>query len=215
MEDFRMRFQFSALLSVAVLAFVISSIGCAAEAKTGEKAPGFSGLAGVDDEEHALSDYKDAKAVVVVFTCNHCPVAKAYEDRLIAIQKDYQDKGVRLIAISSNSPKRQPQDSLEKMKDRAAGKDLGGWREAKEPFNFPYLFDATQKVAKAYGATCTPHVFILDADRKIAYTGAIDDNMKPKEVETSYVRDALDAILAGEKPPKAVTKQFGCSIKWE
>ena len=210
-----MRFQISALLSVALLAFVVSSVGCAAEAKLGEEAPEFSGLPGVDGEKHALADYEDAKAVVVVFTCNHCPVAKAYEDRLIALQKDYKDKGVQVVAINSNSPKRQPQDSLEKMKARAAGKDLGGWREQKEPFNFPYLFDATQKVAKGYGATCTPHVFILDGNRKIAYTGAVDDNMKAKKVKEPYVRNALDAILAGEAPPKTATKQFGCGIKWE
>ena len=210
-----MRFQFRLFLNAVALAFVVSSIGCAAEAKIGEKAPEFSGLTGVDGEKHALANYKEAEAVVLVFTCNHCPVAKAYEDRLIAIQKVYEDKGVQVIAINSNSPKQQPQDSLERMKDRAAGRDLGGWREKREPFNFPYLFDATQKVAKAYGATCTPHVFILDEDRKIAYTGAIDDNMKAKKVKTPFVRNALDAILAGEKPPKAVTKQFGCGIKWE
>jgi peroxiredoxin len=195
--------------------FLLTAGSCAAEVKVGDKGPDFSALANVDGKEHSLGDFKDAKAVVVVFTCNHCPVAKAYEDRLIAIQKDYKDKDVQIVAINPNSPKKQPQDSFEKMKERAAGKDVGDWRDNKDPFNFPYLFDATQEVAKAYGATCTPHVFILDKDRKIAYTGAIDDNMDASKVKESFVRDALDAILAGEKPPKPATKQFGCSIKWE
>lgn len=199
-----------------ILAVIVMTAGsCAAEPKVGERGPEFTKLAGVDGKEYGLGDFKEAKAVLLVFTCNHCPVAKAYEDRLIAIQKDYKDKEVRIVAINSNSPKKQPQDSLDKMKERAAGKDVGDWRDDKQPFNFPYLFDATQKVAKAYGATCTPHVFILDEDRKIAYTGAIDDNMDATKVKEPFVRDALDAILAGEKPPKASTKQFGCSIKWE
>jgi len=182
---------------------------CAAKAKAlkiGQAAPTFAGLVGVDDKQHGLADYEKAKLVVVVFTCNHCPVAVANEDRLVALQKDYESKGVQVVAINSNSPKVQPPDSFENMKKRAREKE----------FNFPYLFDETQDVARQYGATCTPHVFALDKDRKIAYMGAIDDSpSKADKVKDHHLRNALDALLAGKKPPKEVTKQFGCSIKWD
>ena len=200
-------------VSLGVLLTVVSS--CMAAPDIGQKSPGFSGLVGVDGKEHGLDDYAEAKAVVVVFTCNHCPVAKAYEDRLIALQGDYEAKGVQVVAINPNSPKKVPQDSLEKMKERAAGEGLGDWRKTDEPFNFPYLVDATQEVAKAYGATCTPHVFVLDKDRNVAYAGAVDDSMAPDKVKQHFLRDALDAILDGKQPEKAVTKQFGCGIKWD
>ncbi len=204
----------TAIAATMLVLFLFS--GCyAAVLKIDQKAPDFTGLAGVDNREHGLSDYREAKAVVVVFICNHCPVAKSYEDRLIAIQKDYKKKGVEIVAINSNSPKKQPQDSFEKMEDRAAAKDLGDWRKSKEPFNFPYLFDATQNVAKAYGATCTPHAFLLDRDRKVAYMGAVDDNMDAKKVKEHFLRNALDAVLDGKKPPKTETKEFGCGIKWD
>ncbi len=171
----------------------------------GDAAPSWSGLDGVDDKQHALSDYDKAKVVVLVFTCNHCPVAVAYEDRLIALQKEYGPKGVQFVAINPNSPKKQPQDSFEKMKERASSKG----------FNFPYLLDATQNVAKDYGATCTPHVFVLDKDRKVAYMGAIDDSMNADKVKEPFLRNALNALLQDKEPPKTVTKQFGCGIKWE
>ncbi|MBN2294758.1 MAG: thioredoxin family protein [Pirellulales bacterium] len=215
-----MNYRLTTILTVLTLCLFISA-GCDAtenksdKATIGQEAPGFSGLVGVDDHKQGLSDFKEAKAVVVIFTCNHCPVAKAYEDRIIAIAEDYKDKGVQVVAINSNSPKKQPQDSLEKMKLRAAAKDLGDWRSDKKAFNFPYLVDATQEVARAYGATCTPHVFLLDKNRKIVYTGAIDDNIAAKKVKEHYLCDALDAVLADKKPPKSVTKQFGCGIKWE
>jgi peroxiredoxin len=189
-------------LAVAVLA--TTAFG-APKLKIGDAAPTWSGLTGVDDKQHALPDYEKAKLVVVVFTCNHCPVAVAYQDRLIGLQKDYESKGVQVVAINSNSPKKQPPDSFDKMKERA--KDKG--------FNFPYLFDESQNVAKDYGATCTPHVFVVDKDRKIAYMGAIDDSMRAEKVKEPYLRSALDALLEGKKPPKAVTQQVGCSIKWE
>jgi peroxiredoxin len=178
---------------------------CAAKLKIGQAAPTFSSLAGVDDKQHGLADYEKAKLVVVVFTCNHCPVAVAYEDRLIALQKDYESKGVQVVAINPNSAKIQPPDSFEKMKERA--KDKG--------FNFPYLHDETQGVARQYAATVTPHVFVLDQDRKIVYTGAIDNSKDADKVKDHYLRNALDALLAGKKPPKEVTQQFGCGIKWD
>jgi peroxiredoxin len=129
-------------------------------------------------------------------------VAKAYEDRLIALQNQYQPKGVQFVAVNVNNIS---DDRLEAMKARA--KEKG--------FNFPYLYDASQKMGHDYGAAVTPHVFLLDGDRKVGYIGAVDDNMQPKKVKDSYLRDALNAMLAGEKPPHERTKAFGCGIKYE
>jgi len=168
----------------------------------GDGAPSWENLKGVDDKEHSLDDYKAAKVLVVVFTCNSCPVAVAYEDRLIALQKDYQDKEVQLVAINVNNI---PPDRLEKMKERAASKD----------FNFPYLYDASQSSAKEYGARVTPDVVVLDQDRNVVYLGAIDDNMKADKVTKHYLRDALDALLAGKTPATTETNAFGCGIKWD
>ena len=193
-------------LIYSTLAIVLSLAvtGCYADEKLkiSEAAPEFAGIIGTDDQSHGLADYKDAKAVVVVFTCNECPVAKAYEDRLIALQKDYATKGVQVIAINVN---KNEGNDLAAMKERS--KDKG--------FNFPYLFDATQKSAVNYGAKCTPHAFVLDKDRKLAYVGAIDDNMEADKVETSYVRDALNALLAGKAPAKTETRPVGCGIHYE
>jgi len=188
-------------LLAAVVAFVVARAE-AAKLKIGDPAPTFSELIGVDDKKHCLSDYKDAKLIVLIFTCNHCPVAVAYEDRIIALQKDYKDKGVQVIAVNVNNI---PADRLDQMKIRAENKG----------FNFPYLYDETQKIGHDYGAEVTPHVFVLDQQRKIAYMGAIDDSQNPEKVKTHYLRDALDALLAGKEPPRTVTKHFGCSIKYE
>ena len=193
-------------LAVAVAAVVILSAtsgSYAAKLQIGDPAPDWSGIVGVDDKDHSLSEYKRAKIVVVVFTCNHCPVAVAYEDRLIQLQKDYRKHGVRFVAVNvNNNP---PIDRLEGMKVRAEEKR----------FNFPYLYDSSQKIGHDYGATVTPHVFALDKDRKIAYMGAIDDSKDEKKVTEHCLRDALDALLAGKEPPKPVTKQFGCTVKYE
>ncbi len=179
-----------------------ATVSHAAKLKVGTAAPDWSSIIGIDDKQHSLSDYKDAKLIVTVFTCNHCPVAIAYEDRLVALQKDYKSKGVRLIAVNVNNL---PNDRLGPMKVRAKQKK----------FNFPYLYDPTQKIGRDYGATVTPHVFVLDKGRKIAYMGAVDDSQNSKRVEDHYLRDALDALLAGKKPPQPVTDQFGCGIKYE
>lgn len=189
-------------IPVALLGmFLAAACARAAELKVGDAAPSWSGIVGIDDKAHGLSDYSKAEAIVLVFTCNHCPVAVDYEDRLVALQKDYQAKGVQVVAVNVNTI---PADRLDKMKERAKAKE----------FNFPYLYDETQKIGHDYGATCTPHVFVLDKSRKIAYMGAIDDSRAAGRVKTSYLRNALDAVLAGEKPAKAATKQFGCSIKY-
>ena len=139
---------------------------------------------------------------MLVFTCNHCPVARAYEDRLVALHKDYGPKEVQVVAVNVNNI---PADRLEEMKKRAKQKG----------FAFPYLYDSTQKIGRDYGAKVTPHVFVLDNGRKIAYMGAVDDNQDSQRVKSHYLRDALDALLAGKPAPKQVTQQFGCGIKYE
>ena len=186
-----------------------------AAVEIGQKAPEFSELAGVDGRNHSLADYAEAKAIVLVFTCNHCPVSQAYEDRLIALQKDFKEKGVQVLAVNPNCPQKVPEDNFENMQKRAAGNDLGNWRDTKEPFNFPYLVDATQEVARAYGATSTPHVFLLDQQRNVAYMGAIDDNMAPTYVKQPFVRRALEAVLNGNPPETPATTALGCMIVWK
>ena len=196
-----LRFAFASLVLVSALLIAGRAVA-ADKLKIGDAGPVFNALNGTDDKSHSLDEYKDAKALVVVFTCNHCLVAQAYQERLIALQKDYQEKGVQVIAICSNKG---TADDMEHMKKRAA--EVG--------FNFPYLSDEKQKTGKSYGATCTPHAFVLDKDRKVAYMGAIDDNMKADGVKKQYLRAALDAVLDGKTPDTAVTKQFGCGIKYE
>ncbi len=188
--------------SLAMVALLIAS-GChAADLKIGDAAPDWSGIPGTDGKKHSLSDYKDAKVIVMVFTCNHCPTAVAYQDRLKEFQKDYGKKGVQLIAVNVNNL---PADKLDKMKERAE----------KEKFNFPYIYDSSQKMGRDYGAKTTPHLFVLCKERKVAYIGAMDDNGKADKVKEHYLRDAVDALLAGKKPEKTETRPTGCSVKYE
>jgi peroxiredoxin len=178
----------------------------------GASAPDFK-LPGVDGREHALKDFADAHILVVVFTCNHCPTAQAYEDRIIRLHADYKGKGVALVAISPNDPKAvrldelgytDLSDSLEEMKLRA--------KERK--FAFPYLYDGeTQKTALAYGVLATPQVFVFDRERRLRYVGRIDDS-DVKEVQSHDTRNAIDALLAGKPVPVERTRVFGCSTKW-
>jgi thiol-disulfide isomerase/thioredoxin len=168
----------------------------------GDAAPAWKDLVGVDDQKHSLGEHADAKAVVVVFTCNHCPVAKAYEDRIVEIATDYADKDVDVVAINVSNL---DADKLPAMKERAEEKG----------FKFNYLYDPSQEIGRAYGATVTPHVFLLDGERNIAYIGAIDDNMKADKATKPYLRDAIDAVLAGSKPETNSTKPVGCGIKYE
>lgn len=168
----------------------------------GDRAPEWNNLAGVDDKQHSLGEHANAKAVVVVFTCNHCPVAVAYEDRLVAIASDYAAKGVDVVAINVSNME---SDKLPAMKERAEEKG----------FKFDYLYDPSQEIGRAYSAAVTPHVFLLDGDRNIAYVGAIDDNMSEEKATKHYLRDAIDAVLAGSKPQVDSTKPVGCGIQYE
>lgn len=170
-----------------------------------QKAPDFN-LPGVDGKNHSLKELADKKAVIVIFSCNHCPYVQAYEDRIISIQEDYEGKGVRIVAINSNETEGHPDDSFEDMVKRAKEKK----------FNFLYLRDDSQEVAKAYGATHTPHVYLFGSNRELAYTGKIDDNwQKPEKVQKRFLREALDAVLAGKPVPEPETFAIGCTIKWK
>jgi peroxiredoxin len=176
-----------------------------ANLKPGDEAITFE-LPGVDDRRHTLTDYGDKQAVAVIFTCNHCPYAQAWEDRIVRIQDDYADRGVQVIAISANDPQKYPADSFPKMKEHAQEKG----------FNFPYLYDESQEVARAYGAERTPEVFLFGKDRTLLYHGAVDDNYDdPDAVTHHYLREALDAALRYEEPPVAETRPVGCTVKWK
>ncbi len=181
--------------------------------KVGAKAPDFN-LPGIDDEMYSLADFASSELLMIVFTCNHCPTAQAYEDRLIKMTSEYGPKGVAVVAISPNDPEAvrldelgytDLNDTLEEMKLRAEEKG----------YNFPYLYDGeTQEVSKAYGPVATPHVYIFDKERVLRYVGRIDDNEKIGYEKVHNTRDALDALLAGNAVPVETTKTFGCSIKW-
>ena len=155
-----------------------------------ETAPSFN-LPGVDGRDHSLDDYRDAQALVLVQSCNHCPYVQAWEGRLIAIQQDYGERGVRIVAISSNDVSSHPEDSFEQMQVRAQ----------EQGFNFDYLYDESQSVARALGSERTPEVFVFDGERRLVYHGAIDDSRNEEAVTAHYLRDALDAVLAGRHPP--------------
>lgn len=164
-------------------------------------------LENIDGKMVSLSDYKDAKGFIVIFTCNTCPYAVAYEDRIVALDKKYASKGYPVIAIMPNNTKVKPEDSMEHMQARAKAKG----------FTFPYLMDEGQKIYPQYGATKTPHVYILQKTKKgneVKYIGAIDDNYQDAEaVQVKYVEDAVDALLSGKEVKETKTRAIGCTIK--
>lgn len=174
----------------------------------GDTATDFN-LIGTDGSKHSLAANSDAKGFVVVFTCNHCPFAKLYEDRIIALDKKYKTLGYPVVAINPNDTAQYPEDNLDNMKVRAREK----------AFTFPYLWDETQSVAKAYGAEKTPHVYILQKEQGklvVKYIGAIDNNSKDAAAaDQKYVENALDLLLAGKEVALKSTKAIGCSIKWK
>jgi len=176
-----------------------------AKLRIGAKALPFN-LPGVDGTNHSLEGYSGKDAVVVIFSCNHCPYVRAWEDRMVKIQRDYASSGVQLVAINANDAAKYPEDSFPNMKERAREKH----------FNFPYLHDERQEVARAYGAERTPEVFLFDKTASLRYHGVIDDNYDdPTAVKVNYLRDALDAVLSGTPPETMETKPVGCSIKWK
>ena len=170
----------------------------------GDPAPNFS-LPAVDGQKYALEDFSPYSILVVVFSCNHCPYVQAYEDRLIAFQRQYEQRGVRVIAINSNDEIQYPEDRFEKMVARSQLKN----------FNFPYLRDASQDVARAYGATHTPQLYVFNQDRHLAYTGKIDDNWQdPSAVTKQHLQEAVETMLAHGKLAESTTHAIGCTIKW-
>jgi len=158
----------------------------------------------VDGKELSIKDVEKPAGTLVVFTCNHCPFAKAWESRIVALGNSYGAKGIGVIAINANDPKVAPGDSLDGMKERA--KENG--------MQFPYVVDGTSGVARAFGATRTPEAFVFDKNGKLVYHGAIDDSQDPENVETTYLKDALDAVLAGSDVAVKETKSIGCTIKF-
>lgn len=173
--------------------------------KIGDPAPPFT-LPGTDGRTHSLDGLSGKPVLVVVFSCNHCPYVQAYEDRLVAIQRDYAGRAVQVVAINSNDDVHYPEDSFEQMVARAKAKG----------FEFLYLRDASQEVARAYGATHTPQLFVFDRDRTLRYTGKIDDNWQnPVAVTRRYLREVIDALLSGRAPAESQTHAIGCTIKWK
>jgi peroxiredoxin len=179
----------------------------------GESAPDFK-LPGVDGKFYTLADFKDTKALLIIFTCNHCPTAQAYEDRIINLTKDYQSKGVQVVAISPNSP-------LGLLYEELGYTDLNDdyaemvIRAKNKSFNFPYLYDGdTQEVSLKYGPVATPHAFLFNQDRKLQYAGRLDKIEKPGKANAEDLRNAIDAVLNNQKISEPVTKTFGCSTKW-
>ena len=168
----------------------------------GVEAPVWKDLPGVDGKQHSLADLADKEAIVVVITCNSCPYAVDYEDRIIALTKKYADKKVAVVAINVNKIEA---DRMPAMKIRAEEKG----------FNFPYLYDETQQIAKSYGATYTPEFFVLNKDRRITYMGSLDDDPTAKDIKTKYVEQALDATLSNGKPAVAETVAIGCRVRYE
>jgi peroxiredoxin len=168
----------------------------------GAEAPSFTGLLGVDGRRYGFGDFADRGVLVLIFSSNRCPTAKAYESRMMALQSEYEPLGLQLIAINSNDPHLYPDESYERMIDRAAD---GG-------YTVPYLWDEGQAVARLYGPTKTFHVFVLDGSRRLRYEGRFDDSRIPERVTSHDLRNALDDVIAGREVSEPVTRAFGCSL---
>ena len=172
--------------------------------KIGSKLPEFN-LPATDSKNYSPSSFQNSKVLVVMFTCNHCPYVQAYEERLIKLQSDFKSKGVTFVAINSNDEKNYPEDSFENMIKRA--KEKG--------YNFPYLRDKSQEIARKFGATHTPEIFVFDEKKTLQYHGGIDDNWKePEKVTKQSLKEAIEALLANKKIETSETHAIGCTVKW-
>ena len=175
------------------------------KAKIGSSAPDFN-LPATDGQNWTLDSFKETRVLVIIFTCNHCPYAKAAWPLLVKLAQEFKEKGVAFVAINPNDETQYPEDSFELMKQR-----VDDWQ-----INFPYLRDETQEVARAYGAVCTPDVFVFNQDRKLYYHGRINDNwQEPQKVTKEELREALESSLANNHPPAIQYPSIGCSIKWK
>lgn len=171
----------------------------------GHTAPDFL-LPGIDGENYTLSDFAAHKLLLIIFSCNHCPYVQAYQERIIKLQNDFWKVGLQIVAINANDSDKYAEDSFEEMKKRAKEKN----------FNFLYLRDESQETAKAFGAAFTPELFLFNADRKLIYTGKIDDNWRePEKVQTKYLQNAIEEYLRGEEISVPETYAIGCTIKWK
>ena len=206
-RSFPLAFVMIVFLSITAIIAATTPTGNKNGYKPGEAAADFS-LKNVDGKMVSLSDYKTAKGYIIVFTCNHCPFSVKYEDRIIALHKKYAPQGYPVVAINPNDENKQPEDSYEGMKERA--KEKG--------FPFAYLHDKSQKIARAYGAARTPHVYLLNKESGklvVKYVGAIDDNPHmPGAVEEKYLEKAISEVQAGKTVTDKETKAIGCTIKW-
>ncbi|MCU0418535.1 MAG: thioredoxin family protein [Cyclobacteriaceae bacterium] len=189
---------------LAVAALLVAAAPVKEGYDVGDKVADFK-LKNVDGKMVSLADFKTAKGFIVMFDCNTCPVSKAYNERILALNKKYASQGFPVIAINPNDPTVSAGDSFEKMVDYAK----------KKGYDFPYLVDETQNVAKAFGATNTPHVYVLTKDLTVAYIGSIDNSRDAANVTKKYVEEAVDALLAGKEVPTPKTKAVGCTIKWK
>ena len=171
----------------------------------GQRAPDFQ-LPGVDGNDYSLASFKNKKILVVVFTCNHCPYVQAYEERMRALQEEFADQNVQLVAINANDSVAYPEDNFRNMVKRAKARR----------FNFPYLRDETQRTARAYGAEYTPEAFVLNSRFMVRYIGRVDDNWQhPEKVKSHDLRKAIEAVLAHKPVENPVTHAIGCTIKWK
>ena len=213
MSKYRKRILVVILTVLFIAGFGRPALGQYKTLEIGQRAPDFD-LPGVDGRNYKLADFAKADILMIIFTCNHCPIAQAYEERIKKLAADYKNKGVALVAISANDPKAvrldelgysDMSDSFEEMKTRA--KDM--------KFNFPYLYDGdNQKVSLAYGPTRTPHVFIFDRQRILRYVGRFDNSEKARLVKSEDARNAVEALLNGKKVAVEETRTIGCSVKW-
>ena len=190
---------------LALSALLLAQMAVAAPLEIGTALPDFS-LRSVDGQTVSTRDYAQAKLLVVVFSCNTCPYSRAYQGRLVSLQKTYSGRGVQIVVINSNDVKKSPGDSYEAMQKTAK---QGG-------YPFPYVYDESQQVARTFGASRTPEAFLFDQNRRLVYRGQIDDNTEEAQVHTSHLKNALETALAGpaDKIAPNTTRAFGCTIKW-
>jgi len=194
----------AATLLVGALTVGLAQAGGEKMFKLGAPAPNFTGLPGVDGKDHSLAEYKNKDVLVIAITCNHCPVARAYEKRMVDFATKHAGPAskVAFVAINVNNL---PEDKLDKMKIRAK----------QQGFTFPYLYDASQKIARALNAKVTPEFYVFDRDRKLVYWGAMDDNNNATAAKTNYLAQAVESALKGQTPATPTTKARGCSVKYD
>jgi len=203
-------------MSLVAVLLVLAGVAVVPVARADEAGPGVLAIGAaapmadqkmmnVDGKEISVADVRGTKGTLVIFTCNACPWAKAWEDRIVALGNEFQKKGIGVIAVNANDPAKAADDGYDQMKARA--KDKG--------FGFPYVVDSTSKVARAYGASRTPEAFLFDASGKLVYHGTIDDNaQEPDKVQSRYLKDALTAVSSGQDVAVKETKALGCGIKF-